>query len=500
MEKEIIRLTEALDNARKAAETNARELAEVRFDPRLIDRRTEIEGLNQTIQAVKDARQNLPIDQRKHDESIRKIRSRLASLVPDWSLDDLRDFRLTATLEAQVDALTTEHDDRVAALNELAKTRDGHLESLQNAQSELVALGESIDVAPLTSALEEEAEYKNNLKARKDLEGAYRKTRRDIDDLLPRLNPPLDRPSCEAVELPTPPREVVARFKRDFQRIDQQIDASNSSVERDEAALDVMERELAALSARCDDLPTPAGLAELRRRRDLGWDLVRRKHVDHEAVEAEVHAWLVDNAPDSVHDLLDAYRHTVLATDQYADDLFKQSSAVAKKEQIETPASALSGIVGRSTVSFRCVKRVTKTGGRSGSIAGSRRSSPRRWRAGSTASTNSASYTLGSSSTSKRDGPFAIRSRGSRIDSASCSMRPSMTAPRSSPRPAIARDVSEPTSKRAATFSATFASFRTRPTGPRRGGSSFRAGKRSGPTAGEPCCKSFICPLIGTLD
>ncbi|APW62067.1 AAA family ATPase [Paludisphaera borealis] len=335
VEADIARLSDALDKARKATEKNARELADVRFDPRLIERRAEIEGLNRTIQAVKDARQSLPVDQQKRDEALRKVTARLGSLVPDWSLEDLRGFRLTAPLKAKVDLLTKEHDDRAAALNDLAKTRDGHLETLHDKQSELFALGEPVDVAPLAALLEDEAEYKNNARELKRLEGEYRKTRRAIDDLLPRLNPPLDRPSSEAVELPAPPRETIGRFKRDFQRIEQQIDSSASSLAKDEAALGGLERELAGLTARGDDLPTPDGLDDLRRRRDAGWDLVRRKHVEHEDVEADVRAWLADNAPDAVHDLLDAYQHVVHATDRYADDLFDQSSAVAKQDQIK---------------------------------------------------------------------------------------------------------------------------------------------------------------------
>ncbi len=336
IEAEIARIGKERDKARKAAEENERELAEVQFDPRLIDRRAAIEGLNRTIQAVKDARRDLPRDQQKRDDAFRKVTALLSSLVPHWSLDDLRSFRLTAALKAKVDLLTKERKDREAALKDLAKTRDGHIETLHDNQSALAALGDPVDVAPLAALLEEEAEYKNAVRELKRLESEYRKTRRAIDDLLPRLNPPLDRPTSEAVGLPVPPRETVARYKRDFQRLEQQINSLASVLAKDDAALGVMERELAALHTGGNDLPTRGILEERRRDRDLGWSLIRRKHVEHENVEADARAWLDDNASDSKHDLLDAYQHHVHATDRYADELIDQSDAVAKQEQIQS--------------------------------------------------------------------------------------------------------------------------------------------------------------------
>ena len=335
IEDDIARLESEADEAREAVETIQREAAGVRFDPRLLDRRAAIDGLNRTIESIKEARGQIPINARKRDEAIRAAANRLAAFVPTWSLDDLRAHRPTEALLARVDRLTRERQEREAALNNLAAKRDGHRETLRDKEAELRALGEPVDVAPLTALLAGEADYKNDREALKGREKDRRKAIRELSNLLPRLNPPLDSPSIEAADLPVPPREAVARARRDLQRIDQQIDVSASGLKKDEAALGALETELAAMAVRGDDLPSREVLESLRIARDEGWELIRRQRVDGENVEAEARAWLAANAPESPPDLVEAYPAAVRETDRYADDLFERARAVAKQAQIQ---------------------------------------------------------------------------------------------------------------------------------------------------------------------
>lgn len=320
IENEIHRLETERGEAREAVETTEREAAEVRFDPRLIDRRAAIDGLNRTIESIKEARGQIPINRRKRDEAIRAATNRLAALVPSWSLDDLRAHRPTEALLARVDRLTRDRQGREIALNSLVAKRDGHRETLRDKEAELLALGEPDDAAPLTALLADEADYKNDREALKGREKERRRAIRALSTLLPRLNPPLDAPSIESADLPVPPREAVARARRDLQRIEQQIDVSANGLKKDEAALDDMETELAKMDVGGADLPSREVLEALRTARDETWDLIRRKHAAGDNAEAEVRA----------------YPAAVRETDRYADDLFERARAVAQRAQIQT--------------------------------------------------------------------------------------------------------------------------------------------------------------------
>ena len=341
IEADIARLEKEREEARENVETNEREAAEVQFDARLIDRRAAIGGLNQAIGSIKEARERLPSDQRKHAEALREATDQLASLVPGWTLDDLRAHRPPAAQMAEFKRLAGRRADREAALSDLVKKRDGLLESLRDKEAELRALGDPVDVAPLAALLADEADYKNNLNELKRLDGESRKTRRAIADLLPRLNPPLASPSIEAAALPVPPRETVARAKRDLARVEQRIEMSESNIAKNEAGLVRLEAELAEMDVRGDDLPSRDVLEALRLARDEGWNWVRRKYAEHEDVEAEILGWLAENAAESPRDLLEAYPDVVRRTDRYADGLLGRALAVAKHGEIQVARERL---------------------------------------------------------------------------------------------------------------------------------------------------------------
>ncbi|WP_165250874.1 AAA family ATPase [Paludisphaera soli] len=334
IEAEAARLAGERDDHKAAAESAERALADVRFDPRLIDRRAVVEGLYRSIEAVGQARRDLPEDRRAREAALSEAAARLAGLAPSWTIEDLRAFRLTAERKDRLDRLAAERDAREKALGELASRREGLLQDLDEKAAALADLGEPADLAPWAALLQEADDYTKNVQDCERRRVEHRKLQREVDDLLPRLAPPLASPSPRAALLPAPPRAAVARFKLDLQKIDQRVEAAESGLRKDEAELAALEREVAALSRRDGDLPSRDLLDEMRRGRDAGWDLVHRKYVEHEEVEAEVREWLADHAAEAAPDLVDAFPAMVRETDRYADELFRHSSAVAKLEQL----------------------------------------------------------------------------------------------------------------------------------------------------------------------
>ncbi len=319
---------EALDDAAKAA----RDLDDLRFDPRPIDRRGAIEALFQKIEAVKQSRRDLPGDRDARDASLRDAADRLAALVPDWNLDDLRGFRLSVEDRDRLARLLKDRDQRDKALETLTLKRDRDAEELAARSAALDALGEPVDVSPWAALLADEAAYRDDKNGHGGLQTEHRRLKRELDALLPRLSPPLPAPAPDSARLPVPPRETVERFKRDFDRIDQRIETAASRLEADEKEAEALAREIAALSE--GDIPRRDDLKEMRLGRDAGWRLVRRKFIDHQDAEAEIRAWLADHAV-APADLVAAFPETVARADAYADELFAHSSAVVKREQFD---------------------------------------------------------------------------------------------------------------------------------------------------------------------
>lgn len=336
IEADILRLGKERDDARENAETADREAAEVQFDARPIDHRAAIEGLYRNIESIKEARERLPQNDRRRAEARRRATEQLESLVPDWTLDDLRSHRPTAAQKAEAKRLAKQRADREAALADWVKKRDAHLETLRDKEAELLALGDPVDVAPWAAILADEADHKNDVNELKRLEKLSRETQRALADLLPRLNPPLTSPSIEAVALPVPPREAVARAQREVDQLDRRVEASQANLNDDQAEIHKMEADLAKMEIRAEDLPTREGLTVLRGTRNDVWELIRRKLIepDDPTIDADILAWLDAEGGDSTREISDIHAGLVRETDRIADDLLNQAEAVAKHEQI----------------------------------------------------------------------------------------------------------------------------------------------------------------------
>lgn len=336
IEADLLRLGQEREEARETAEAADREAAEVQLDARPIDHRAAIEGLYRNIESIKEARERLPNNDRKRAEARRKATEQLESLVPEWTLDDLRSRRPTASQKAEVKRLAKQKADRDASLADLAKKREGHLETLRDKEAELLALGEPVDIAPWAAVIADEADHKNDLNELRRLEKSSRETQLALADLLPRLNPPLASPSIEAVALPVPPREAVARSKRELDQLDRRIEAARTNLAEDQAEIHKMEADLAKMEVRAEELPTREGLAMLRSTRNDVWDMIRRKltEPDDPTIDADILNFLRGESPEPIRELLETCAGLVRETDRIADNLLNQADAVAKHEQI----------------------------------------------------------------------------------------------------------------------------------------------------------------------
>ena len=239
-------------------------------DPRIVERKAEIEHVQQMIQSVKDARRDLPLREGERESTLRAVENELAELVPGWTLVELEGFRVTASARAELDELARQEK----ALRDRKTALDGDqvrlAESLRNARSALARLGDPVDVSVLAGLLDGKAEYTSMKNVLTRLEAEERKAADELAALLPRLNPPLAEPTAAAHALPVPPRETVDQFKLDFAWVQQLIITTEKLLATDEASIESLQKELVILNTGTSEVPTREGLlraAQTSRRR-----------------------------------------------------------------------------------------------------------------------------------------------------------------------------------------------------------------------------------------
>lgn len=312
-------------------EDSQHRLEQLSLDPSLLEQRLPLEHGLRMVQSVAEARRDLPLRQAELENSRQSVEYELSELVPGWRLEQLSGFMFDAARESALDALAAERNGLDKRKTELATQQNGVQKDLHEIDVELAVVPEAEDVSALRDVLERQEAYNNQQRDLARLQEVHTANAHAVEALLLTLNPPLAATTA-AYGLPVPPKETVAKFKQNYQAHEQRVNAAEKLLADELARLDTLEKELAALDGGSELLPTRDSLARKRARRDLGWLLLRKKHVAGEDAGAAIENWLSG----SNLALPDAYEEAVRETDHYSDVILARSSAVAKQEQVET--------------------------------------------------------------------------------------------------------------------------------------------------------------------
>lgn len=327
---DLKRLTEQVTTLSQEIEDDEGLLQEIDADPRLLEQQATIEHAHRLILSVTEARRDLPLLQAATQTARRRVQNELTELTPGWSFEDLEAFRLNTATQALLTALIDERRQLREARTVLVTKQKTHQTNSQETAADLAALGDPLDVADLRAVLEERPNYEADVRELARLQSEERKTTRNMNSELLKLNPPLID-TDHAQTLPALPKETVVRFQRQFLDQQQSLDQAAASLKEEEANLALLKRDLANLYANTAQLPTRDGLQHIRGRRNLGWELIRRKFIVGHDPSDEIADWLGG----SDGSLPDRYEEAVRDTDRYADSLFDHSSIVLKQEQVD---------------------------------------------------------------------------------------------------------------------------------------------------------------------
>jgi uncharacterized protein YhaN len=123
------------------------------------------------------------------------------------------------------------------------------------------------------------------------------------------------------VRVPLPGEETLQRFAEDFNAIEEEIRRLEDSIS--EAHRDQRQTQEALLALRLSgEVPTETELQSARKRRDQGWQLLRRQWIDGEDVAAESKSY-TDGQP-----LPEVFEVGIVGADEIADRLRRESQRV----------------------------------------------------------------------------------------------------------------------------------------------------------------------------
>lgn len=311
----------------------ADERARLTYDETLLIRSEDIARLQERRITICDRRSDLP----KRRAELAATQSRLTGLATEigWTSGDIDEITSripSRTKLASVRSLLNQRGELVLkvataeqALREAESKTADLLQKLADSPSatNVTALGAAIkayretdDIAAQIAAAEREAED----------------TSISCDRLLKSLRPPIA--SLDDLAALTPPSKDAILFHRDQMRDHgRRMQACQERIRSAEQERTRHEKALARLTR----TENPVSLDELRRlreRRDLGWSIIRRKHLDNIPVADDEIEEFQGHAP-----LSGAYEAAVCDVDDAADRRFANAEAAARLAEINRQLS-----------------------------------------------------------------------------------------------------------------------------------------------------------------
>jgi uncharacterized protein YhaN len=241
------------------------EIAGAHDDPEVLAHEARIDELARARGAIEAERRQRPSLGAELAEVARETAARLADLRPGWDLARLRKTRLDAATRAEVEEASARLSTLEAEADECQRAIAESEDELRALDAQRAALPPPTEVAAIRAWLEGWVGFTGQRESLAALDAQLRALERRRDQILRRLDPPLDGRDPRAMVLPR--AEEIDRFARDLEaRSADKAKLALQIAERDDALREV-EAKLVELDA-LGRPPTEEDLASLRRARD----------------------------------------------------------------------------------------------------------------------------------------------------------------------------------------------------------------------------------------
>ncbi|MEI6757668.1 MAG: hypothetical protein FDX18_10400 [Chlorobium sp.] len=286
----------------------------------VLDEAEAIEELHQRLGEYKKGKQDLPLREGQRISSRSAAADLLRQIRPDLSITDIESLRPALSKRKTLQSLGSRYEALLQAernarrqAEETHKTLDylgGSLQKL-SPKAETVGLSRALQSADRTGNLDSEI-----ITLRKD----HEKVEQECLAALKRLG--LWKGSLEeTLQLAVPLQETINRFDDEFRALGDEIQRLQSGKDQLEKEKSEIQEQLHRIEFSAD-VPSEEELITRRKRRDLGWQLLRMQWIQQEDVEEAGRAY------DSEHPLPEAYERMVAISDQTADRLYREAERV----------------------------------------------------------------------------------------------------------------------------------------------------------------------------
>jgi uncharacterized protein YhaN len=263
----------------------------------------------------------------EHEHEARNI---LQALGRPRDLHQAETLRLRADEPIAIQKLANQHQGLLAHRENARQTIDQLQVRLRTTRQALEATVVPPDVTDLRREIRQ-TQQRGDLEqelatARAALERAERQVAVELARL-PYWSGTLD--DLENLALPAP--ATLDRFERSLRDYEQRLHVLDERRDAEEKASRELERQMQQLQLE-RGVPTEEDLRAGRRRRDAGWQLVRRTWLEHQEDREAVAAFIADLAPG--RDLAEGYEHSVQLSDELADRLRREADRVARQAEL----------------------------------------------------------------------------------------------------------------------------------------------------------------------
>ena len=351
---ERIQAQQKLENAKREQRQAEEEIhrleqarAQIKVPESLLRHRTAITQLHADLGSYVKAAKDRPGLVARRQRAEQEVERLLKELGRPPQLDEVDSLRLPRERRRRILALAEECQAKVgrqAAAKKAVRQIEHQLEQLSQQIAELSEV-------PDTSELERALRRARNLG---DLDGRCRQCEEKLHQLHEQATAEVARLTLfegsltELARLPIPSLETIDRFEGKLndaqghiERLRQQIRESMEQRLRLRASLDALQSER--------DVPTEQSLRYARKRRDMGWRLVRHTwrsgDKPAEALDQEIGAFISEFAPGG--DLAEAYCASIKAADDIADRLRREADRVAQKAQLQADLNRIDEALSR---------------------------------------------------------------------------------------------------------------------------------------------------------
>lgn len=293
--------------------------------------RSQIEQARELIKSVQEARRDLPLLEAELNSNQQQVRHGIEDVIASWTIRHLEDFRCDAGQRRRCEQLAEtkrELDNESIRLTEREATLG---KERAETQADLAAIGDIADVTALQALLNSNADQVARETELSRLTKEQTKQQRTLTTLIRKLSPPLAVGTLQVEALPVPPIEQIKLFQAQFTDARKRITFAEQSLAEALERLQQQERDLATARGSLQEIPTQDGLRDVRQRRDSTWQQIQQQFIAQTGTQSG----------QPTESLPAEFDRSLVAADNYADQMFGNAQLVHQQEQVNQSRLAL---------------------------------------------------------------------------------------------------------------------------------------------------------------